>query len=98
MLTRLSPLTFSFFQLIHSTGCVLWKRVQRPLSRVDWCILLCVFFKDFFFWMQIFFKAFVEFVTTQLLFYVLVFWLRGTCGILALQPGIRLSPPLRIGR
>ena len=48
--------------------------------------------------MQIFFKAFVEFVTTQLLFYVLVFWLRGTCGILALQPGIRLSPPLRIGR
>ena len=56
------------------------------------------FLRILFFLMQIFFKAFIEFVTTQLLFYVSVFWLRGTCGILALQPGIGLSPPPRIGR
>ena len=60
--TRLSPLTFSFLQLIHSTGCVLRKRVPRPLSHV----FFCGFFKDLFLLllMQIFLKVFIEFVAT----------------------------------
>ena len=37
----------------------------------------------FFFLMWTIFKAFIEFVTTMLLFYVLVFWLRGTWDLSA---------------
>ena len=38
------------------------------------------------------FKAFIEFVTVLLLFYVWVFG-REACGILAHPPGIKLTPP-----
>ena len=38
------------------------------------------------------FKVFIEFVTTLLLFYVLVFGLKA-CGILAPYPGIEPAPP-----
>ena len=37
------------------------------------CLLLFIFFKDFFL-LQTIFKVFIEFVTILLLFYVLVFW------------------------
>ena len=40
------------------------------------------------------FKAFIEFVTILLLFYVSVFWQKA-CGILAPSPGIELAPPLQ---
>ena len=40
------------------------------------------------------FKVFIEFVTTLLLFYVLVFL---ACGILAPWPGIKPSPPAQEG-
>ena len=43
---------------------------------------------------RFFFKLFIEFVTTSpLLFYVLVFWSVGACGILAPRPGVELAPP-----
>ena len=41
-----------------------------------------------------FLKVLIEFVTTSpLLFYVLVFWSVGACGILAPRPGVELAPP-----
>ena len=40
------------------------------------------------------FKVFTWFVTISFLFYVLVFWPRGTwCGILVPRPGLEPSPP-----
>ena len=44
--------------------------------RLDVYIFVFAFFKGFFFLMWTIFKVFIEFVTTLLLFYVLVFWLR----------------------
>ena len=48
-----------------------------------------------FFHKKPFLKAFIEFVTILLLFYVLflVFFGHGVCGILASRPGIRHTPP-----
>ena len=46
-----------------------------------------------YFWCEPFLKSFIEFVTILLLFYVLVFWLRVACGILAPWPGIEPVPP-----
>ena len=41
-----------------------------------------------------FLHVFIEFVTTSpLLFYVLVFWSGGACGILGPRPGVELAPP-----
>ena len=49
-------------------------------------------FKDFFFDVGHFFKAFIEFVTILLLFHVLSFWLEA-CRNLAPQPGMEPLPP-----
>ena len=46
--------------------------------------ILCIFLKFFFFLMWTIFKVFIEFVTILLLFYVLVFWLRGTWDLSSL--------------
>ena len=43
------------------------------------------------------FKVFIEFVTTLLLFYVLVFGLKA-CGILAPHPGMEPAPPALEGK
>ena len=54
---------------------------------------LYLFFKIFFFTWAIF-KVFIDFVTTLLLFYVLVFFFGPeACGILASQPGIEHTHP-----
>ena len=43
------------------------------------------------------FKVLTEFVTILLLFYVLGLFASQACGILALQPGIKSSPPAMEG-
>ena len=53
-----------------------------------------IFSKFFFFLMWVIFKVFIEFVTTLLLFYILGFFGRETCGILVLRPGIERVPPV----
>ena len=63
----------------------------------SFCVLLSFysfsfFFKIFLMWTFFFLKkAFTEFVTILLLFYVLVFWPEA-CGILVPQPCIKLRP------
>ena len=44
------------------------------------------------------FKVFIEFVTILLLFYVLVFFGRKACGILAPRPGIEPVLPALEGK
>ena len=70
-----------------------WSWVRFPgssssaFSWVHWinfCILFYFFCWLFFFLMEeisSFLKVFIEFVTILLLFYVLVFWPRGMCGL-----------------
>ena len=53
------------------------------------------FFKIFLMWTI--FKVFIEFVTTLLLFYVLVYG-HEACGILAPRPGIEPTPPALEGK
>ena len=53
--------------------------------------ILYYFLKDFL--MGTIFKVFIEFVI--ILLFLLIFWFYGceACGILAIQPGIKSSPP-----
>ena len=51
-------------------------------------VTVLVYFKDVFMWTIL--KAFVEFITTLLLFYVLIFGPEA-CGALVPQPGIELA-------
>ena len=55
-------------------------------------VLTLIFF--FFFLSGPVFKVFIEFVTILLLFYVLAFWPRRMCDILASQPGMEPTPPI----
>ena len=52
------------------------EAMSPPLSEGAFFLFFKFFF--FFFLMWTIFKVFIEFVTTLLLFYVLVFWPRGT--------------------
>ena len=54
---------------------------------------------SFFFFLDVdhFLKVFMELVTISLLFYVLLFWPKAW-GILAPQPGIKLTPPVLEGQ
>ena len=63
----------------HLQGHIVWLPISRNLIWWDfrYSIVLRFFLKDFFLMWTIF-KGFIEFVTILLLFYVLVFWPRGT--------------------
>ena len=52
------------------------ERVVASVQSLQWRVIQ-VFFLNFFFLMWTIFTVFIEFVTTLLLFYVLVFWPQG---------------------
>ena len=96
--------------MLSILSCVCWQSVYLLWRNVYLGLLPifglgCLFFWYWAAWlacilwrlMWTIFKVFIEFVTIFLLFYVLVFGCE-TCGILAPQPGIELTPPALEGK
>ena len=88
-------------------GCQMVERVEvalgLPLIRIMYCFFpkiplysetIVHFFKGFLF-MSTVFKVFIEFVTIFLLFYVLVFWLRGMWDLSSLTRNQTCAPCIR---